>query len=309
MYVIIILPIRFLFYLLSLQLLEEHAALQSRLESATAQVSLLDKALNTVRGDTADALAALETAELLSSKKTEEFEAYKKEKEAIVAEAVNNAAEKEKEKEVLVLENKNLSVQVGSLNQKVENLLKAVENLEKENREKAAPVQTPVLKDDDDGSSGNSKNSGGDSGRQLKVKDINTTTNQIREYYPTEKEKVVKENISEPAINQQKEVLLATVQLALPAAQPLPSQAPPPASSHFDAAKALITRTAALEDSLMTFNIERSALETELAKFPSGTAGRTVAERKRKKEIEQRVEVLNKEISGVRLELRKLGIR
>jgi hypothetical protein len=315
-----------------LQLLEEHSALQSRLESTTAQVTLLDKALSTVRGDTADAVAALATAEALILRKSEEFENYKKENEARVAEALQaqekataEVGRKEKEIEVLILENKKLFEQIHSLNRQVESLTVTVERI---NLEKAA-MQAPALQEHDGGGGGdggnkllNNCNNYSGSRQLLREKDINTSQTSYQR-----PEKVgIKENVnmftapSAPAPEKKVNPLPVA---ALPAPpppplepptgplqpQPLPLQRQGPPASHFDSAKALITRTAELEDSLMTFNIERGALETELAKFPNGTAGRTVAERKRKKVIEQRVEVLNKEISGVRLELRKLGIR
>jgi DNA repair exonuclease SbcCD ATPase subunit len=295
------------------ELLEEHSALQTRLENTTAQVNLLDKALTTVRDDTVDAVAALATAESLLAKKIEEFEAYKTQKDTFAAEVASAAAEKERKIVALTLENQNLSQQVDSLNRKVEELTSIIE---KKDLEKA----TITLQEAPSSSSRKELESGG-GGHKLFLKeiDINAATKSAN---ATTAEKVIKEknttfSTSQPAlISTQKKERLSPSVAAQTAAQerqpPLPFQRQgpcPPPPSHFDAAKALIARTAELEDSLMNFNIERSALETELAKFPNGTAGKTVAERKRKKEIEQRVEVLNKAISGVRLELRKLGIR
>lgn len=300
------------------ELLEEHSALQSRLESTTAQVSLLDKALSTVRGDTADAVAALATAEALIIRKTEEFEAYKKQKEALISEAVQARAaaseiveEKEKKIEDLTFQNQKLSGEVDSLKRQVVSLTATVDVFEKRrNTEKAATEQSAAVHEGND-FAGTTAACGE---RQL-LKERDSNSSKVGNY---RNQKAIKENIavypSAPSIEQNANLPPATSQLPSPpqpppAARPLALQRQDPPASHFDAAKALTARTSELEDSLMTFNIERSALETEIAKFPNGTAGRTVAERKRKKEIEQRVEVLNKEISAVRFELRKLGIR
>lgn len=68
-----------------------------------------------------------------------------------------------------------------------------------------------------------------------------------------------------------------------------------------------MARTTELEDSLLARNIERSSLETELAKFPSGTAGRTGAERRRRAAVEHRLAELGKEIGTIRFELRKFN--
>jgi hypothetical protein len=266
-------------------------------------VSLLDKALSTVRGDTADSIAALATAEALLLKKTEEFEADKKEKEALIiakaeAHATAVTANKDKDIEGLCLQNQRLSKKVDVLKRQVQTLTATVEVLEqKDCVKKAATVQTPpgevaerkLFKERDSNKISNNNNNDVSSHRTEKAAIVESKT-----VYPA---------LSAPSA-ENKEILSP--------ARPLP---PPlqrhqgPSASHFDAAKALIARTAELEGSLMAFNIERSALETEISKFPNGTAGRTVAARNRKKEIEQRVEVLNKKISSVRLELRKLGIR
>ena len=70
-----------------------------------------------------------------------------------------------------------------------------------------------------------------------------------------------------------------------------------------------MARTDELEDSLLACNIERSSLETELAKFPSSTAGRTGAERRRRIEVERRLAELSKDIATIRFELRKMNVK
>jgi len=62
-----------------------------------------------------------------------------------------------------------------------------------------------------------------------------------------------------------------------------------------------------LERKMMELNVERSSLERELAKFPYGTAGRTVGQRRRKMDIENRLQDLDKELNTVRKGLRHLG--
>lgn len=70
----------------------------------------------------------------------------------------------------------------------------------------------------------------------------------------------------------------------------------------------LMQQIEALEGELMELSIEKSSLETEYAKMPGG-AGRTMKERQRKAEVEARLEELGREISKVRLSLKKLGVR
>jgi hypothetical protein len=78
-------------------------------------------------------------------------------------------------------------------------------------------------------------------------------------------------------------------------------------SSPFRSARALIQRTAELESSLLALNMERQSLENELNRFPSGSAGRTVAERRKKRAVEERLLEVNKQVSGIKRELRSLG--
>jgi len=77
--------------------------------------------------------------------------------------------------------------------------------------------------------------------------------------------------------------------------------------SHFDTAKELMQQTLILEDSLLSLNIERSSLESELARMPCGTSGRTGAQRRRKVEVEQRLAQIAKDIGRVKRELKSIG--
>ncbi|GAQ86740.1 hypothetical protein KFL_003080110 [Klebsormidium nitens] len=62
--------------------------------------------------------------------------------------------------------------------------------------------------------------------------------------------------------------------------------------------------TAAIESKLMEVSLERSQLESEYAKLPQ-SAGRTMTERRRKQELEGRIEDLTKKIGWLRMELRE----
>jgi hypothetical protein len=64
-------------------------------------------------------------------------------------------------------------------------------------------------------------------------------------------------------------------------------------------------RTKQLEDHLMRMCQERDELTSEAAKMPPG-GGRTAAARARKQEVERRLEVLVRDISGTRLQLKRL---
>jgi hypothetical protein len=63
-----------------------------------------------------------------------------------------------------------------------------------------------------------------------------------------------------------------------------------------------------LEDRLLALNTEECGLRAEAAKMPGGTAGRTIAERRRRAEVEARMEAIAAEASAVRLHLRRLGV-
>ncbi|KAL4425417.1 hypothetical protein ABPG75_009433 [Micractinium tetrahymenae] len=87
---------------------------------------------------------------------------------------------------------------------------------------------------------------------------------------------------------------------------------PGPAGSPFATEVTLqdmLARTQALEDRLLALNAERNELEAESARMPSHTTGRTLQERKRRAEVERRLEELGRECSSVRLQLRRLGVK
>lgn len=71
----------------------------------------------------------------------------------------------------------------------------------------------------------------------------------------------------------------------------------------------MLAQTAALEKRLMCLNSERNELEAESARMPTHTAGRTQQERRRRAGVEARLEAIAKEASGVRLQLRRLGVK
>lgn len=58
----------------------------------------------------------------------------------------------------------------------------------------------------------------------------------------------------------------------------------------------------------MALNQERSQLEAEYARMPAN-AGRTLRERRRKAEVEERMDELGHLISNVRLNLKKMGVK
>lgn len=60
-----------------------------------------------------------------------------------------------------------------------------------------------------------------------------------------------------------------------------------------------------IEDGLVAKCWEKAQLDSELAKLPAGS-GRNLNERRRKADVEKRLEFLNKEISSMRVELKKL---
>ncbi len=69
----------------------------------------------------------------------------------------------------------------------------------------------------------------------------------------------------------------------------------------------LLAVSADLEQQLMTLNLEKAQLTAEMARMPAH-AGRNRAERQRKEYIEQRLDELNKQIAGLRLRLKRLGL-
>ena len=60
-----------------------------------------------------------------------------------------------------------------------------------------------------------------------------------------------------------------------------------------------------IERLLLKMNLEKQSLESQYAKMPA-TSGRTLAQRKQKREIEERLTGLNREISSSRLALKRL---
>ncbi|GIL97753.1 hypothetical protein Vretimale_3317 [Volvox reticuliferus] len=72
--------------------------------------------------------------------------------------------------------------------------------------------------------------------------------------------------------------------------------------------KEMMARSKTLEDQLMALCAEKGGLEAEYARMPLG-AGRSLRERNRKQVVEQRLELLNKEISSVRMQLKRLGVK
>ncbi|CEL98222.1 unnamed protein product [Vitrella brassicaformis CCMP3155] len=65
-------------------------------------------------------------------------------------------------------------------------------------------------------------------------------------------------------------------------------------------------RLQSLEQQLLTLNMENAMIDSELSKFPSGSAGKTVAQRKRRMELERRQMELDATIARVRSSLREL---
>ena len=75
----------------------------------------------------------------------------------------------------------------------------------------------------------------------------------------------------------------------------------------FASAKESSERIHQLEASLLKLNMERESLESVLSKVPSGSHGRTVAERRRVVDVEARLEEVRRDLSRVKRELRQLG--
>lgn len=66
-----------------------------------------------------------------------------------------------------------------------------------------------------------------------------------------------------------------------------------------------MARTKAAEDELLRACQERDELESELNRMPLG-GGRTLRQRQRKEYVEGRLEQLRGQISGARVQIRKL---
>ncbi|KAK9818748.1 hypothetical protein WJX74_007997 [Apatococcus lobatus] len=73
-------------------------------------------------------------------------------------------------------------------------------------------------------------------------------------------------------------------------------------------AQALDATVGSLEGKLLELNQECAALDSEFAKLPS-TAGRTVLQRQRKLDIEQRLSSISQESSAIRLHLKSLHVK
>ena len=66
-------------------------------------------------------------------------------------------------------------------------------------------------------------------------------------------------------------------------------------------------RAQLLEDRLMTVNSENQRLHAEYARMPETSAGKTLAERRRRAEVEASLESNTKEASNIRLQLKRLN--
>ncbi len=67
----------------------------------------------------------------------------------------------------------------------------------------------------------------------------------------------------------------------------------------------MLARCKHLEDTLIALCGEKGLLESELNKLPAGS-GRSIKERRRKAEAQQRLETIGREISGARMQLKRL---
>jgi hypothetical protein len=63
-------------------------------------------------------------------------------------------------------------------------------------------------------------------------------------------------------------------------------------------------KVTAIEKQLMLLNAERQLLQGTIMKFPSNTAGRTIADRRQKREAEGRLDEVDKILSELRQTLR-----
>lgn len=63
-----------------------------------------------------------------------------------------------------------------------------------------------------------------------------------------------------------------------------------------------------LEGKLLELNQERVALDNEVAKLPT-TAGRTILQRRRRMDAEQRLKDIQHESSAIRLHLKGLNVK
>ena len=65
-------------------------------------------------------------------------------------------------------------------------------------------------------------------------------------------------------------------------------------------------RTAELDRELMELNMEKEQLDQELARMPANSGGKTVVQRRRKKQVESRLDELFREIGRAKRELRNI---
>ena len=68
----------------------------------------------------------------------------------------------------------------------------------------------------------------------------------------------------------------------------------------------LMQQTKEREGELMQLMMERNELSCEFAKMPTH-GGRTIAERRRKQQLEARLEAIDRSASKLRLQLKRLG--
>jgi len=68
-------------------------------------------------------------------------------------------------------------------------------------------------------------------------------------------------------------------------------------------------QVACIEKQLMVLNAEKKQLENTMMKFPSNGAGRTLAHRRQKREVEQRAEEVDRTLSELRQKLRQIDGR
>lgn len=68
-------------------------------------------------------------------------------------------------------------------------------------------------------------------------------------------------------------------------------------------------QVSSIEKQVTALSSERQVLEATLLKFPSNTSGRTLADRKQKREAEERIEEVDKNLSQLRMQLRQMDKR
>ncbi|KDD74966.1 hypothetical protein H632_c959p2, partial [Helicosporidium sp. ATCC 50920] len=63
-----------------------------------------------------------------------------------------------------------------------------------------------------------------------------------------------------------------------------------------------------MEDRLMALNVEKNQLESEHARMPTHTTGKTMRERQRRQQVEERLDEIAKECSYLRLRIKRRGM-